>query len=134
MAKYAVSGNSTISIDDSGASARNLSAYAVSYDAEYVRPALDVTGLSDTAERVIADIQRHPEFSVEFIYDDTATTGSWTVIKGIVGSIGTVTMLVDGTLGLAGEALCTGFSIPVRVGDALRFTARFRWDNSVTVT
>jgi len=135
MTKYAVSGTSVVTIDDTGSTARNLSAYAVSVDGMgYVKPALDVTGMSDTAERQLADIQRHPEFSIEFIWDDTASSGSWTVCKKIVGFIVTVSILPDGTLGLAGEAYCSGVSMPFRIGDALHFTATFKWDNSVTIT
>ena len=57
MAKYPVAGNSYIEVDDSGGTPRNLSAYV-----EEVGPLgqegsfLDVTGLNDTAQRVISGV------------------------------------------------------------------------------
>lgn len=134
MVKFAASGNSTVTIDDSLFAAQDLSAHATAFDLSFVRPAIDVTALADLAERVLADIQRHPEFSIDFFWDNTATTGSWTVIKGIIGLIGTVTIFPDGTLGLSGEALCVSAAPAARVSEAVVFTAAFRWDNTVTLT
>ena len=135
MTKFAVSGNAVVKVDDSIPTERTLSAFARAVDGlAFEKPPLPVTGFSDTAERVLADIERHPEFTIEFLWDDTATTGSWTVLKGIVGKIGTVTIFPDGTLGFSGECYCRNVSVPFRVGEELRFTAAFKWDNTVTLT
>lgn len=132
MAKVLNSGNATATIDNAGQSPIDLSQYVLSFEAEWAKEALDVTALTDTAERVLAGIERHPEFSIEFWFDDGANA-SWAHIISIKGTVITVALTGDGSAGLSGEALLVGFTLPVQIGEYLKFTAKFRWDNTVTV-
>jgi hypothetical protein len=76
MAKYPVAGNSYIEVDDAEGTPRDLSPYL-----EEIEPLgpevsfLDVTGLNDTAQRVIAGVQSGREFALRGLFDDTAATG-----------------------------------------------------------
>ncbi|HZA21179.1 MAG TPA: hypothetical protein VFA32_00985, partial [Dehalococcoidia bacterium] len=72
MAKYLAAGNSYIEVDDVGGTPRNLSAYI-----EEIRPLgqevsfLDVTGLNDTAQRVMAGVGTGQELLLRGAFDDT---------------------------------------------------------------
>ena len=82
---------------------------------------------------MLAGIERHPEFSIEFWFDDGANASRAQIIS-IKGTVITVALTGDGSAGLSGEALLVGFTLPVQIGEFLKFTAKFRWDNTVTVT
>ena len=89
MAKYRVGGNLVVKIDDSGGTLRDLSAYV-----EWVSPvgvlveAIDVTVFTDIEQRTLAGVERAQEFTIEGLFDDTASTGPDAVLSGIVGKVG----------------------------------------------
>jgi hypothetical protein len=90
MAKYPVAGNSYVEVDDAGGTPHDLSPYLD--EIEPLGPEvsfLDVTGLNDTAQRVIAGVQLGLEFTLRGLFDDT-TAGPDAVLSGIVGQ--TVTL------------------------------------------
>lgn len=83
MAKYPVAGNSYIEVDDSGGTPRDLSVYIqeigpLGEEASF----LDVTGLNDTAQRVISGVGTGQELVLRGAFDDTATTGPDAVLAG----------------------------------------------------
>ena len=139
MAKYPVAGNSYIEVDDSGGTPRNLSAYI-----EEIGPLgeeasfLDVTGLNDTAQRVISGVGSGQELVLRGAFDDTATTGPDAVLSGIVGKTGTVSYGPAGNSSglrkITGEFLCLSYRVISKVGDQVRFEARFKQDNAITLT
>ena len=138
MAKYPVAGNSYIEIDDAGGTPRNLSAYV-----DEIEPLgreisfLDVTGLNDAAQRIIAGPQLGQEFALRGVFDDTATTGPDAVLSGIVGSIATGSYGPAGNSSgqrrITGEFLCLSYRVISRVKHQVRFTARFRQEDSVSL-
>ncbi len=138
MAKYPVAGNSYIEIDDAGGTPRNLSPYV-----DEIEPLgqeisfLDVTGLNDAAQRVIAGPQLGQEFTLRGVFDDTATTGPDAVLSGIVGKIATVSYGPAGSSSgqrrITGEFLCLSYRGISRVKHQVRFAARFRQDDIISL-
>ena len=139
MAKYPVAGNSYVEVDDAAGTPRNLSAYvdeiaplgvAVSF--------LDVTGLNDTAQRVISGVEVGQEFLLKGVFDDTVTSGPDVVLAGIVGKIGTISYGPagngSGQRKLSGEFLCVGYRAISKVGGQVRFVARFKQDDAISIT
>lgn len=52
---------------------------------------VDMTGVDDVMRHFLAGYQDAP-VSAKFYLDDTATTGAWTVLDGMIGSVGTLTL------------------------------------------
>lgn len=139
MAKYPVAGNSYIEVDDAGGTPRDLSPYL-----DEIEPLgqgvsfLDVTGLNDTARRVISGVEDGQELVIRGIFDDTATTGPDVVLAGIVGQVGTVSYGPagngSGQRKLTGEFLCLAYRAISKVGNQVRFEARFKPDGAISVT
>ena len=71
MAKFPADGSSYIEVDDSGGTPRNLSPYVDEIELLGQKVGfLDVTGLSDTAQRVIAGVQLSQDFLLRGAFDD----------------------------------------------------------------
>ena len=107
-----------VQIDDSAGTPRDLSGDLVpgsvtglGFDA----PEVEMTGESDTVANFLAD-RLVSEITMRFIANNTATTGSTTVLNGIVQKVGTVTVQIGsggaapttGDLSFSGEFLCLG--------------------------
>lgn len=143
MPKIPASENTNVRIDSPLGTLRDLSCDASEFDVSFAIPALDVTSFKDAAERVIADIQRHPEFSITFFFntDVVLTTPplfspAWEALKTQVGIILAVELKLDTALsfGFVGTALLVSLNPGPRVGDAITFVANFRWDDAVTLS
>lgn len=88
--------------DDSGGTARDLSASLIPGTVSGGGKTLDevdMTGVSNAIRHALGGHASAP-VTAQFNMDDTATTGSFTVLKGMYGSIGTLT-LQYGSLGNA---------------------------------
>lgn len=135
MAKYLVNGNLTVEIDDSGGTLRDISAHVTEVgDFGKEVAEVDDTVISDTAESIITGIERSQSLTIGGFVDDTASTGSDTVLSGIVGSIGTVKITAKSSVrSFQAEMLCTSYKIMFSIGDYSRFQATFRQDGAVTV-
>lgn len=81
--------------DDSGGTARNLSGDLIpgtlSPGGGLVMDEVDMTGVSQTVKNYLAG---HADSTItgKFHFNDTATTGSHTVTKNMVGAVGTLTI------------------------------------------
>ncbi|MDE2940175.1 MAG: hypothetical protein OXR67_14865 [Chloroflexota bacterium] len=143
MPRVPVAGNSYIEIDDSGGTARNLSAWV-----EEVEPlgrqvsAVDVTALNDTSRQVSAGVEPVQEFTLHGLFDDTPVTGPDAVLAGIVGTVVTVSYGPAGNGAgqrkISGEFLCLSYQVGGRAEEGrnpgpVRFTARFRQSGPVTL-
>jgi len=135
MAKYLVNGNVTIEVDDSGGTLRDITAHVTDIDTiGKEQRDIDDTTFSDTAESVIAGIEASQEFSIGGWMDDAVTTGSDTVLSGIVGSIGTVKVTgKSGVRSFQSEMLCKSYKLGVSINDFIRFNATFKQDGAMTV-
>ena len=139
MAKYPVAGNSYIEVDDSGGTPRNLSAYVeeigpLGQDVSF----LDVTGLNDTSQRIIAGVEPGQELVLRGAFDNTAATGPDAVLSGIVGKTGTVSYAPAGNSSgqrkITGEFLCMSYRVISKLGHQVRFEARFKQDDAIALT
>ena len=143
MPRVPVAGSSYIEIDDSGAVARNLSAWV-----EEVEPlgqqvsAVDVTALNDTSRQVVQGVEPVQEFVLRGLFDDTPVTGPDAVLAGIVGKVVTVAYGPAGSAvgqrKISGEFLCLSYQVGGRAEEGrnpgpVRFTARFRQSGPVTL-
>jgi len=139
MAKFPVAGNSYIEVDDSGGTPRDLSPY-VDEIAPLGREAsfLDVTGLNDIAQRVIAGVQPAQELVLRGAFDDAAATGPDAILAGLVGQTGTVSYGPAGNGAgqrkITGEFLGLSYRVISKVGQQVRFEARFKQDGAITLT
>lgn len=79
--------------DDSGSAARDLSGDLVpgSCALNLGQEQVELTGVSDTVKNALAGHKEAPVVA-KFFMNDTATTGSHTVLKGVEGSGGTLTL------------------------------------------
>ena len=138
MARYFVAGNTHIEVDDAAGTPRDLSAYVDELEplGEEVSW-LDVTGLSDTVQRVIAGEKVSQEFLLRGVFDDTAAVGPDAVLAGIVGRIVTVSSGPSGNFSprrrITGEFLCLAYRVVSRLGTDVRFEARFKQDGPLTL-
>lgn len=95
MAKDILERFITVTIDDSGGTARDLSADVVPGSMNglggKIYDEIEMTGISDSHKHFLAGFWSH-EFTAQFYMNDTATTGAFTVLSNIVGSVGTLTI------------------------------------------
>ena len=138
MAKFAADGSSYVEVDDSGGIPRDLSPYVDEIELLGQKVAfLDVTGLSDTAQRVIPSLQLSQDFILRGAFDDQATTGPDAVLAGIVGQTGTVSLGPAGNSAgqrkISGEFLCLSYQVISRVNHLVKFEARFKQDDTISL-
>lgn len=80
--------------DDSGGTARDLSADLVPGSVSgggLTFDQVEMTGVSNTVKNYLAGHAESP-VSAQFYLNDTATTGAFTVLTGMDGSVGTLTL------------------------------------------
>ena len=138
MAKFPADGSSYVEVDDSGGTPRDLSPYVDEIELLGQKVAfLDVTGLSDSAQRVIASIQLSQDIILRGAFDDQGTTGPDAVLTGIVGQTGTVSLGPSGNSTgqrkISGEFLCLSYQVISRVNHLVKFAAHFKQDDNVSL-
>ena len=112
MAKITGKG-AIITLDDSAGTPRIISADVVSYNIDYSVSAEDVTGFGEGSQNFTPGMLVS-KVTLEVNWNTFATTGSWTVIRGIIGSATSKTLAIqpEGTgLTLTGEYMCEGVKI-----------------------
>jgi ABC-type nitrate/sulfonate/bicarbonate transport system substrate-binding protein len=111
MAKMSGKG-AIITLDDSAGAPQIISADVVSYTIEYKVNAEDVTGFGEGSQNFVPGM-RVVGVTLDVNWNTAATTGAWTVIRGIIGHATSKTLVVqpEGTgLALTGEYMCEGVS------------------------
>jgi hypothetical protein len=111
MAK--MSGKSAVvSVDDSAGTARAISADVKGYEIQYEVDPLEVTGFGEGSKNFVPGLIV-TGITLEVIWNTAASTGAYTVIKGIIGAAAskTVSITPEGTGAIySGEFMCDGFS------------------------
>jgi hypothetical protein len=122
----------TVNVDDSGGTARDISNDVESVEIPYNYDEHDVTGFSEGSHNVITGLAAMP-ITINGNFNAAATTGSHTVLSGILGSTTSKTVTIDIGQGAApttgdpewsGEYTLTAYT--VSAGDPtgpLKFTA-----------
>ena len=103
-----------IIIDDSAGTPRTISSDVTSFELEQDAGKLDVTGFGDASKNFIPGL---PVYGVTLnvLWDSTATTGSWTVLKSILNSSTSKTVAITPEVGgqtLSGEFMLD--ALPVK--------------------
>jgi hypothetical protein len=121
MAKMSGKGG-VISVDDSAGTARNISADVEGWEIQYEVETPEVTGLGEGSRNYVPGILVTGVTLKGVKWNTAATTGSYTVIKGIVASTTskTVSITPEGTGAVySGEFLCKGITPSGDIGGAL---------------
>ena len=138
MAKYKVSGLTEVKIDNAGGTLINLTSYidTISSFGKEV-DSLDVTTFADSAERIIAGIEKSQQFTISGPFDDTATTGPDATLAPRVGTLGTFEIFPIGTVSgrrkISGEALCISYKPAAAVKGRVEYEAVFKLDGASTI-
>jgi hypothetical protein len=124
--------DSTISVDDSGGTARSLTgvdSVSLTQNGETT----EVSSLGDSSKAYIAGL-KDATCSISGSWDVTATTGNDVVLSGIIGgSAGSISYSPDGgTTTYAFEAFCTSYDMSSPVGDKVTFSADFQVTGAIT--
>lgn len=130
--------NFVFKLDDSGATLRQITGVSKVTGLPGPYPGDDVTASGDAGAKTVVGIP-DVSFSVEGPYDNTASTGSHTVISGLPGLSATQTFEYSplGTTGgypkYSGECRCTSYVVDADVKGALRYKADFHVEGAVTL-
>lgn len=111
MAKISAKG-AAISVDDSGGSPQVISSDVKSFEIEYAIDPLEVTGFGDGSKNFTPG-QKVIGVTLDVFWNAAATTGAFTVLKGILGQSTSVTVSITpeiGGLAFSGEFMCDGIT------------------------
>jgi len=112
MAKISAKG-AVITLDDSGGSARTISTDVESYEIQYAVDPVEVTGMNEGSHNFIPG-QLVVGVTLNLFWNAAATTGAWTVVRGIIASSTSKTLAItpeSGGLTLSGEYMCDGVTV-----------------------
>jgi hypothetical protein len=106
--------NAVIVVDDSGGTARTISVDVNSFELEQDAGKVEVTGFGDGSKNYIPGM---PVYGVTLnvLWDATATTGAWTVLKSIFNSSTSKTVSITPEVGgqtMSGEFMLD--ALPVK--------------------
>lgn len=122
---------STLTVDDSGGSARSLLADTISFGFPQKAAVHDTTTMGDDDMEFTAGLKHGATFTHEVFYNNTASTGTDAVYSGRVGVLGTFSWS-DGTTTYSIETIVTDWSINATVGDMVKGTATHQQSGSMT--
>jgi hypothetical protein len=112
MAKVSAKG-AVIALDDSAGTPRTISTDVESYEIQYAVDPVEVTGMNEGSHNFIPG-QLIIGVTLNLYWNGAATTGAWTVVRGIIGSSTSKTLSItpeSGGVALSGEYMCTGVTI-----------------------
>lgn len=127
---------SVIKLDDDGGTLRDISAAVNNVDFSEVVELAEDTAYGDSAKSYIVGL-RDATFTIAGLWDDAATTGTYTVIASLIdGYTGTFEFGPEGgdsgDIKYSGECICTSFQTGAPVGDIVSFTANFQVTGAVS--
>ena len=103
----------TVYVDDSGTSACNISPDVQSYTIDYTVNAEDATGFTEGSQNYTPGLQVN-KLTLNCLWNTAATTGAYTVLRGIIGQATSVTVTVtpeSGGPAFSGEFMCAGIHV-----------------------
>lgn len=127
----------TFSIDDSGGTARDLSAYTESASIDLVGDTDETTTFGGGDSRTFIRGLNGGSFSASGYYDNTATTGPDVVLEGLYDNTSTSTFAISfdaDTTTYGGEALMNSFNTSAAVGGVVSWSADFTVTGQTTRT
>jgi hypothetical protein len=129
----------SLKIDNSAGTLTDVSAFTEGVEISNEIATHMTTTLGASSEAHIIGL-KGATFSVTFLYDRTASTGSWAIITGIYGAAASKTFNIspEGTTSgyplISGECNLVKFDLPMKVDDKLQFTAQFKVTGDVSFT
>lgn len=124
MAKVSAKG-AVIALDDSAGTPRTISGDVESYEIQYAVDEVEVTGMNEGSHNFIPG-QLIVGVTLNLFYNSAATTGAWTVVRGIIGSTSAKTLSITpeaAAVALSGEFMCTGVQITGNPGSDIKLGA-----------
>lgn len=109
MAKISAK-NAVIAVDDSAGTPRTISSDVSSFEIEYNVDPLEVTGFGEGSHNYTPGLLA-TGVTLEIFWNSAATTGAFTVLKGIIGSSSSKTLSITPEVGgpvFSGEFMCDG--------------------------
>lgn len=119
---------------------KDLSAYVTGVDLDLKGKSLiEVTAMGAAGRAWASDELNDVSFTVDFLFDDTATTGPWAVLEALWDADAAFAFVlgIDGNAAPKLEGTCwmEGLPIPVKIGDMVRIMGVvFRVEGAPTVT
>lgn len=104
--------NAVITVDDSTGSPQVITKDVKSFEIEYSVDPLEVTGFGEGSKNYVPGILV-TGITLDVYWNTAATTGAFTVLKGIVGSATSKTVSITpevGGLTFSGEFMCDGIT------------------------
>lgn len=93
----------------------------------------DTTTLGDDWMEATGGLKGGDEFDHTMFYDNTVTTGTWAYLTAKLEAQVAVELVIgDGVRTITGNVLVTAVSLPISVGDMMKFTASYKWSGAVT--
>lgn len=124
MGKIAAKG-CVITLEDSASAAQTISSDVTSYEIQYAVDVVEVTGMSDTVHNSIPG-NAVIGVTLNCLWNTTASTGAFTVLKGILGFAEgralTITPESGGPI-LTGDFMVDGFTVSGSPGGAIQMGA-----------
>lgn len=123
--------NTVFQVDDSGGTLRNISAYVTSVDMPQTADTAETTAFGSTNKSYVAGV-KDATVSIEGIWDPTVDG----YLYGIVGQTVSIEYGPEGATALdkkyTCEAICTSYTAPSSIDDAVKFSAEFQVSGAVT--
>ena len=122
---------SSLNVDDSAGTARDLLAETIGLSFSTSADTHDTTTLGDDWKEFTSGLKGGNTFTHEVFYDNTATTGTAIVYRGRVGVVGTFDFS-DGTRTASMETVVTNIAESNSVADMIKLTATHQITGVVT--
>lgn len=92
----------------------------------------DTHTLGDDWKESTPGLKGGDEVELELFYDNTVTTGTWAFLTNLLGAAATTFTFGDGTRSVSVSAIVIRLSLPINVGDMMKFTATLKLTGTVT--
>jgi hypothetical protein len=121
-----------VNIDTNGGTPTDLKAETISLDFSASSETHDTTTIGDQWREFTAGLKGGDEISHNLMYDNTSTTGTWALYTARLGQAAQTVSFGDGVRTISAEAIITKLSLPVAVGDMIKFTATHKITGAIT--
>ena len=92
----------------------------------------DTTTMGDDWLEFTQGLLGGDDITHEMFYNNTNTTGTWAFVTGLLGAAATTLSFGDGTRTVSVSVIVTKVSLPISVGDMMKFTATYKMSGTVT--
>ena len=119
--------DSTFTIDNSGGTPVDITAYIISVDFPISADTAEVSTMGDSSKEYIAGL-KDATISIEGKWDSTVDN----TLYGIMGLTGTFSYVPYSGVNYSGECIMTSYNVNADIGDAVSFSAEFQVTGNVS--